>query len=158
MIWITILYVAFIFSNSATPGVYSSAESSWVTDLLNRWMQDWGLAFIRFSEGFIRKAAHFAEYGVLGVMLTLSVAPYPFFQGKRRWLLVFLGLCIAAVDEGIQFFTPGRDCNPMDVLLDTIGVCFGVAFCMALSWLRDRWRERKTNETGGRDSQGRKYE
>ncbi len=140
MIWITILYVAFIFSNSAKPGVVSSSDSNWVTDLLNQWMRDWGLAFIQFSEGFIRKFAHFAEYSVLGVMLTLSLARYPFFQGKRRWLLVFLGLCIAAVDEGIQYFTPGRDCNPMDVLLDTVGVICGVAFCTVVSKL---WKSRK---------------
>lgn len=145
MIWITILYVAFIFGNSATPGVVSSAESNWVTDLLNQWMRDWGLTFIQFSEGFIRKAVHFAEYSVLGVMLTLSLAKYPFFQGRRRWLLVPLGLCIAAIDEGIQFFTPGRDCNPMDVLLDTVGVIFGVAFCMLVSWLRSKWQERKSH-------------
>ncbi len=140
MIWITILYVAFIFGNSATPGVVSSAESNWVTDLLNQWMRDWGLAFIQFSEGFIRKAAHFTEYSVLGVMLTLSLARYPFFQGKRRWLLVPLGFCIAFVDEGIQYFTPGRDCNFMDVLLDTMGVIFGVAVCALLAWLRAQWK------------------
>ena len=143
MIWITILYVAFIFSNSAKPGVVSSSDSNWLTDLLNQWMQDWGLAFIQFSEGFIRKFAHFAEYSVLGVMLTLSLAKYPFFQGKRRWLLVPLGLCIAAIDEGIQYFTPGRDCNPMDVLLDTVGVICGVAFCALVSWLLNKWKQRK---------------
>ena len=143
MIWITILYVAFIFGNSATPGVVSSAESNWLTDLLNQWMQDWGLAFIQFSEGFIRKFAHFAEYSVLGVMLTLSLVRYPFFQGKRRWLLIPLGLCIAVIDEGIQFFTPGRDCNPMDVLLDTVGVICGVAFCALVSWLRGKWKQKK---------------
>ena len=143
MIWITVLYIVFIFSNSAKPGVVSSTESNWLTDLLNRWMKEWGLAFIQFSEGFIRKFAHFAEYSVLGVMLTLSLARYPFFQGKRRWLLVPLGLCIAAVDEGIQYFTPGRDCNPMDVLLDTIGVICGVTFCIVVKWLWAKWKEKK---------------
>ena len=143
MIWITILYVVFIFSNSAKPGVVSSGESNWLTDLLNRWMEEWGLAFIQFSEGFIRKFAHFAEYSVLGVMLTLSLAKYPFFQGKRRWLLVPLGLCIAVIDEGIQVFTPGRDGNPMDVLLDTIGVICGVTFCVVVKWLWTKWKEKK---------------
>lgn len=143
MIWITIAYVAFIFGNSATPGTISSAESNWVTDLLNQWMREWGLAFIQFSEGFIRKAAHFAEYSVLGVMLTLSLAQHPFFQGRRRWLLVPLGMMIAMVDEGIQYITPGRDCNPMDVLLDTIGVIFGVAFCAWIGWLRRKRKEKR---------------
>ena len=143
MIWITLLYIGFIFSNSAKPAVQSSADSNWLTELINRWMREIGFSFVQFSEGFIRKFAHFAEYSVLGVMLTLSLASHPFFRGKRRLLLIPLGLCIAAIDEGIQFFTPGRDCNPMDVLLDTFGVICGVAFCALISWLKNRWQQRK---------------
>ena len=140
MIWITLLYIGFIFRNSATPGVQSSVESNWVTDLLNEWMNRFGLSFIQFSEGFIRKAAHFAEYSVLGVMLTLSLAHHPFFQGKRRWLLIPIGTVVAIIDEGIQYVTPGRDCNGMDVLLDTCGVIFSVAACAGIQWL---WNQRK---------------
>ena len=139
MIWITLLYIGIIFANSATPGVYSAAESNWLTDLLNRWMSEFGLSFIQFSEGFVRKGAHFAEYSVLGVMLTLSLMRYPFFQGKRRWLLVPLGFCIAVMDEGIQYVTPGRDCNMMDMLLDTCGVIFGVALCAGIGWLKQKY-------------------
>ena len=140
MIWITLLYIGFIFRNSATPGVQSSVESNWVTDLLNGWMEALGLKWIYFSEGFIRKAAHFTEYSILGVMLTLSLVRHPFFQGKRRWLLIPLGTLIAMIDEGIQYVTPGRDCNGMDVLLDTIGVTFGVVACVGIQWL---WNQRK---------------
>ncbi len=146
MIWITLLYIGFIFSNSATPGVQSSVESNWVTDMLNRFMETVGASFIHFTDGFVRKAAHFTEYSVLGILLTASLASHPFFQGKRRWLLVPLGFCIAVIDEGIQYFTPGRDCNFMDMLLDTCGVFFGVALCLALSWLKARWQQRKARK------------
>ena len=138
MIWVTILYIAVIFGNSATPAVYSSAESNWVTDLLNGFMGNIGLAFVHFSEGFVRKAAHFTEYTGLGLLLTLSLCRYEFFAGRRRWRLVLLGFLIACMDEGIQYFTPGRDCNSMDVLLDTCGVLFGVAVLALISHIKDR--------------------
>lgn len=143
MIWITLLYIGLIFGNSATPAVYSSAESNWVTDLLNRITGAMGLAFIRFSEGFVRKAAHFTEYTGLGILLTLSLLRYDFFAGKKRWRLVPLGFLIACADEGIQYFTPGRDCNGKDVLLDTCGVLFGVAVCAGISWCRERRKAKR---------------
>lgn len=147
MIWITILYVGMIFGNSATPAVYSSAESSWVTDLINGWMERLGISFIRFSEGFIRKAAHFTEYTGLGILLTLSLLRYDFFAGSRRWRLIPVGFLIACADEGIQYFTPGRDCSFKDVLLDTCGVIFGVAVCALIAWYRDRKRRKQKEKT-----------
>lgn len=140
MILVTLLYIGLIFGNSATPGVYSSAESNWVTDLLNRVMEQIGFSFIQFSEGFIRKAAHFTEYSILGVLLTLSLLKYPCFQGKRRWWLIPVGFCVACIDECIQLFTPGRDGNLMDVLLDTIGVAFGVAICALIAYGKEKRR------------------
>lgn len=143
MIWITLLYIGLIFRNSATPGVQSSAESNWVTDLLNQWMSELGLSFVQFSEGFIRKAAHFAEYSLLGVLLTLSLARYPAFQGKRRWLLIPVGMAVAVIDEGIQYVTPGRSCSGMDVLLDTCGVICSVVFCAVVSRLWQTYYHKK---------------
>ena len=138
MIWLTLLYIGMIFANSATPAVYSSAESNWVTDLLNRIAGSLGLSFFRFSEGFVRKAAHFTEYTGLGILLTLSLTRSRFFEGKRRVLLIPMGFFIACIDEGIQYFTPGRDCNFMDVLLDTCGIAFGVGVCTLISYLKNR--------------------
>lgn len=138
MIWITLVYIAFIFGNSATPAVYSSAESSWVTELLNRAMRTIGLTGLQFSEGFVRKAAHFTEYMGLGILLTLSLAKYECFSGRRRWRLIPVGFLIAGLDEGIQYFTPGRYCSIMDVLLDTCGVAFGVALLALISYVRTR--------------------
>ncbi|MCI8402597.1 MAG: VanZ family protein [Lachnospiraceae bacterium] len=141
MIFITILYIGLIFGNSATPAVYSSAESGWVTNLANSFMDRLGLGFIRFSEGFIRKAAHFTEYTGLGILLTLSLARYDFFAGKKRWRLIPAGFLIACMDEGIQYFTPGRDCNIKDVLLDTCGVIFGVAVMALMAYVKERKRK-----------------
>ena len=143
MIWITILYIGFIFGNSATPAVYSAAESGWVTGMVNGLLNGIGLGFLQFAEGWIRKAAHFGEYTGLGILLTLSLVRYGFFAGKKRWRLIPVGFLIACVDEGIQYFTPGRACRFADVLLDTCGVCFGVALAALFASIRSRRKKEK---------------
>ncbi len=140
MIWITLIYIAFIFGNSATPAVYSAAESGWVTNLLNRVVGSIGLTALQFSEGFIRKAAHFTEYTGLGILLTLSLAKRGFFAGRRRLRLIPVGFLVACIDEGIQYFTPGRACSIKDVLLDTCGVAFGVGLLALVSYGKTRWK------------------
>lgn len=143
MIWITLLYIGFIFGNSATPAVYSAAESGWVTGMLNRLLSGIGLGFFQLAEGVIRKAAHFGEYTGLGILLTLSLTRYGFFTGKKRWRLIPVGFLIACADEGIQYFTPGRACRFTDVLLDTAGVCFGVLLTALFGWVRGRRKKEK---------------
>jgi VanZ family protein len=145
MIWITLIYTGMIFANSATPAVYSSEESNWVTERMNAFLQQIGVSFFSFQEGFVRKLAHFTEYSGLGVLLTLSLLSYPYFQGKKRFLLIPIGFVIACIDESIQYFTPGRDCNFMDVCLDTCGVAFGVCLCWLLGKVKEQIvRKRKT--------------
>ena len=137
MIWVTLLYIAVIFGHSATPAVYSSAESGWVTKLLNQILGGLGSGSLELAEGFVRKAAHFTEYTGLGILLTLSLARYDFFAGRRRRLLT-AGFLIACIDEGIQYFTPGRCCSMKDVLLDACGVAFGVALSALAAHIKNR--------------------
>lgn len=111
MIWITLIYIGMIFGHSATPAVYSSQESGFVTGILNKMLRGVGITAVTFPENIVRKLAHFTEYTGLGVLLTLNLLRYPYFQGKKRWLLILLGFVIACIDEGIQYFTPGRDCK-----------------------------------------------
>ena len=143
MIIVTLLYIGFIFGHSATPAVYSSAESGWVTERINGFFLAIGLAFVRFSEGFIRKAAHFGEYTGLGILFVISLSRYPFFAGKNRWRLIPAGFFVACIDEGIQYFTPGRNASMADVLLDTCGVLFGVLVCTAVLRIAKHRRNKK---------------
>ncbi len=140
----TILYICLIFGNSATPAEYSSMESNWVTDLLNGFLGRIGISFISFPESVVRKLAHLTEYTGLGIMLTISLSRYRFFQGSHRWRLIPTGFLIACVDEGIQYFSPGRNSSILDALLDTCGVLLGVILITAFSRLRSYLKSRKT--------------
>ena len=89
-----------------------------------------------FAEFVLRKLAHLAEYAVLGTLLLLLL--YAVFR-RGRWLtptaiaIVFL---FAVTDEIHQSFVEGRTPLPEDVLIDTLGACFGALF--ALLALRPR--------------------
>ena len=61
--------MAFIFVNSAMPGEISSKESNFFVLIAARWIHvdPWILGF------YVRKTAHFTEYMVLGLAMTVTV-------------------------------------------------------------------------------------
>jgi VanZ family protein len=73
----------------------------------------------------LRKLAHATEYALLGFLLLRAL-------GRERWALA-LGVGYAVSDEIHQHFVSGRHGAPIDVVIDAIGVTFGVFFL--------RWRE-----------------
>ena len=88
----------------------------------------------RYAEGIdhaVRKTAHFAEYAILGFLLTGAAS---LGNGWKSFLQPGLtGALYAASDEFHQLFVPGRSGQISDVLLDSAGVCFGVLLGM-LFW------------------------
>ena len=72
---------------------------------------------------FLRKAAHFTLYLLLGIGLAGSL------QWQKRlppWATaIALGTLFAATDELHQLFSPGRSAQLTDVLLDACGVATG---------------------------------
>jgi len=95
------------------------------------WVLSSGTHDISFEQlPFKDKAAHFCEYGLLGLLTAHAVL--------RTWtkLPVWRALLLAALltsawgffDELHQAFVPGRDSDAMDLLADTLGGFVG-AFC-----------------------------
>ena len=79
-----------------------------------------------------KKAAHFAEYLVLGALLSHALASRG--AGWRHRLLAFvIAVAYAVSDEAHQAFVPGRMPSAWDVGIDAIGAASGVA-------LVARWR------------------
>ncbi len=75
----------------------------------------------------VDKLAHAAEYGGLGLFLTIGF--FGTLKGaKRRWVTLFailMGLAIGALDEIYQFTVPGRCSDFRDWLADSVGVIIG---------------------------------
>ena len=87
----------------------------------------------------VRKAAHFTEYAILGILMRLCLESW---FGKKQWISPvswLAGTLYACTDELHQVQTYGRSGQWTDVLLDSGGVLAGVLIALAaLAWIRKR--------------------
>lgn len=143
LIWargiITLLFCAcvlFIWHNSLESAPVSSARSGRVTEVVNQMLSSLGKEGV--TEHFVRKLAHFSEYGVEGVLTVLLYMVYCL-KPTRRWRAVLLtGVLTAAVDESIQFFSAGRSPGLGDICLDVAGFICGMLFMLAVYRIMQR--------------------
>lgn len=135
----TVIWMAVIFINSAFDG----GESSGLSEMLIDWTVKFTMLFkdgswmtsmrdFLKSEGFhtfVRKAAHFTEFGILGALSYMSAGAFIKLRDKRMVRAVFVSVfCLfyAITDEVHQLFVPGRCGRIGDVILD---------FCGALAFI-----------------------
>ena len=123
--------IAFIWGHSAMSRSVSKAESLAVGNFLGPFLE----LFVgkgNVTDHLVRKLAHFTEYAALGGALAYLLHV----DGKRSFFQIsYAALCamaVAVVDEGIQLFADGRGAQVQDVLLDTGGAIFGLAFFLAV--------------------------
>lgn len=149
---IFMMYIIFSFSSSV--GVESSALSYKVshkivevTDKIGgfQWTDDQVDYYTNAIHGKVRKVAHMAEYALLAIAVSFPLYVY----GMRGILLMIVagGICVAfaATDEYHQLFVAGRSGAVKDVLIDSIGVFFGVIFVRIIGFIGRKTIFRKVN-------------
>lgn len=147
-IFITIAVMLFIFIQSALPGELSGAESNIVVHLIVR-ITGWNEELLHI---FVRKAAHFTEFLILGICLTINmrdlrakridageISPEDPFRGYclAAWMI---GTAYAVTDEFHQLFVPDRACSLIDVCIDSVGVACGVLIYFIFKWRKTKER------------------
>lgn len=87
---------------------------------------------------YIRKAAHFSEYALLGLLTFLNACQY--FRKTGTRFLITLSLCLlyASADEFHQLFTDGRCGSPVDVMIDFSGAAAGTLFIFVILLIINR--------------------
>lgn len=115
-----ILNLCFIWGNSLLPAEASQAFSDSVRELLASIHP--GSGGNGSGSALVRKIAHFTEFMSLGLLLNWQLR----LRGKGDWLALPWGFAAACLDEGIQFFVPGRSPGMLDVGIDTCGVLTGM--------------------------------
>ncbi len=129
---VIVLYVLFIFSNSMKPAEISSAASGRVLRMVRESLALSGVSSQWLTDHIIRKAAHFSEYTLLGLLLSGCV-PACGFKAEKRWFIhLTAGYMVPFADETIQLFVRGRSGQISDVWLDCTGVAFGTLFAAFL--------------------------
>ena len=138
-IWVAIiLWCILIFSFSAENSDLSSGTSGRVCKTL---AQTFIADFSDFSaqkqqqivenmQFYVRKAAHFSIYAVLGFLLALA---FRRLKSARCFLLsLALTAAYAISDEIHQLFVGGRSGRALDVLIDSAGGSLGAAVALIL--------------------------
>ena len=127
---IDVFWVGFIFGNSLKDATESSAASKPFSEVLFWIMKQFNSeSFFALADYYVRKAAHFAEFFILGLLLFFSFAPKYYHQKKSGKLLIKtigLGLTICSLDEFLQFFSKGRNPATKDIIIDFCGVATAV--------------------------------
>lgn len=141
---LTVGWMLLIFGFSSQSGTESGGLSALlsepITKLLIRFADDSSTEaesalFSRVDIG-VRKIAHFTEYAILGGLLVLL---FRIRRVRMIWLPWLIGTLYAVTDEWHQSFSPGRSCDPKDVLIDACGVLIGVLISFTLL---QRWRKK----------------
>lgn len=140
-----VAWMMVIFYLSHQPAAESSRLSLGVTDwLLNvvALMIPEELFSVERFHFFIRKAAHFIAYFILGALVLRALAS----SGVRGWKTVsfafLLSFVYAISDELHQYFVPGRAAQVRDVLIDSLGACCGILLARGLGKLQKRLESR----------------
>lgn len=94
---------------------------------------------------YVRKAAHFSEYAVLGILAFINSCQY--FRTTKNRFAITLPFCLlyAASDEFHQLFTDGRYGSPVDVMIDFSGSVCGVIFIFIILRIVCRIKFRKNS-------------
>ena len=77
---------------------------------------------------FVRKAAHFSIYFMLGTFMFCGMVTFTRLKLSLRGFIA-LAVCVvyAAGDELHQYFVPGRSCELRDVCIDSLGALLAIA-------------------------------
>lgn len=134
ILFICTLLILLIWLNSCVQGTLSNDLSAHVTS----WVYD-----TFHLEGdfltlhvFIRKSAHFIEYTLLGIFISWL---YFYIKQKKSFIVPFLfSFLIACLDELIQYYTPMRNGQFKDVLLDMSGALFGISLFYIIKKIQQR--------------------
>ena len=118
--------LAFIWGNSMTPGTESHEMSGGILQWISRFL-NLSASSEEILHLLIRKAAHFCEFALLGLLLTWRVGMTGRSGANLCCPALLGGLLAACMDETIQIFSEGRSSSLLDVWLDTCGVLAGMA-------------------------------
>ena len=145
-----------IFNLSGQTGRQSAALSGTVTKGIVKLLfgKDTSLtneeitAIISTFHVFVRKAAHFTAYFLIGVFSSIAMSTYNCKQKHKTIVPLSIGLIYAIADELHQAFVPERGPKVLDVGLDFIGCLCGVSIVLLMDYYLKR---RKKNEEKGID-------
>lgn len=141
-----LLFMVFIYMNSAKTAVESSAVSDPISEFF---LGAYESVFGDFSDEvrpdrlnlfshIIRKSAHMAEYALLGILVSIHLYVIKF--NRKKLCITSIAFCTfyAATDEFHQYFVPGRSCQLSDVCIDATGAVIGTLLFLLIFYILNK--------------------
>ena len=121
LIWLLpLLWTAVIFSASLQSGQQSGALSGNITRAVLEFLSSFGIRLSFDTAHFLmRKGAHFSEYAVLGLLVSIAQRKAPLISHGA--LCISLWMIVPLIDESIQHFVSGRYGALSDSAIDLCG-------------------------------------
>ena len=116
---LVIIWMAIIFIMSSFNAADSSNQSNFIVDII---VCIFNINNTEIISVIIRKLAHFTEYLILGVLVTNMLRYY----NKKTYISIIICILYAMSDEVHQLFVPGRSCQILDIIIDTLGSSTGI--------------------------------
>lgn len=151
---ITMMIVIFLFSHSQ--GEKSQELSTGVTqkivektiDMMNEQLvaQERTTLISKWS-GYIRKMAHFFEYALLAISMSIVLYNAHRIRTYRLYVLAWT-VCVlyACTDEIHQLYVPDRAGRVFDVFIDSLGTVFGlICFGLTMVAINAIWKNKETD-------------
>ncbi len=121
LIILIILWTCLIFLFSSQDGGESSGFSRKFVEFFIKDSQ-----LVDKIEPYVRKLAHFSEYGLGGVLFISLFSTYKWTDRRKITTSILLGVWYAIMDEIHQLMVPGRSGALKDVYIDSLGITTGV--------------------------------
>ncbi|MEJ6952485.1 VanZ family protein [Natronospora cellulosivora (SeqCode)] len=125
-----ILWMGLIFYLSSQAAEESRELSIGITQIIANFFET-VFPFLEFDinsfHHFIRKAAHFSAYFVLGVLLINAFRISGISMLNCVLSAISLSVLYAVVDEVHQIYVPGRVGDIRDIMIDSVGAIFGIS-------------------------------
>ena len=124
------LWLCLIWGHSLQPAYVSDAESGRFLEIIAK-----VFPFLLSSDAgmfIVRKAAHFTEFLILGVLLCMEFSMYEYGALRRFSIPSLVGLLVAFIDETIQLFVVGRSGEIRDMWIDFAGAALGTLIVLAI--------------------------
>ncbi len=122
-----VLWAILVFNFSNQKGEESSALSR---KLIEFFIKDENI--INLVEPYVRKAAHFSEYALGGMLFILLFSTYEWTDKKKLLISIPLGIWYATTDEIHQLMVSERNGSLFDIYIDSLGFATGALFMLLI--------------------------
>ncbi len=141
LIILIILWTCLIFLFSSQDGGESSGFSRKFVEFFIKDPE-----IVDLVEPYVRKLAHFSEYGLGGVLFISLFSTYDWSDRRKIITSISLGVWYAILDEVHQLMVPGRSGAFKDVYIDSLGIATGVIGMMIVLKITEIVINKKKNK------------